>query len=189
MVSGVFADREYSKKQLDALRTEMQEALVSDGLYADEAQALLNTWELSYFLSPGQRIFYLVPKAWTDAALPLRLSVPADVQRVMVGRIELVTPRHRELIQQMAAMPVADRYALSTVRAQMGTLQRDPTRREAYNALASGRGDSSILGVTVPPFYQAFLDLGRFRTSLLLDALERDKRADAKKFERLIGGR
>ena len=55
--------------------------------------------------------------------------------------------------------------------------------------LASGCGDSSILGVTVPPFHQSFLDLGRFRTSLLLDALERDKRADAKKLDRLIGTR
>jgi hypothetical protein len=35
-------------------------------------------------------VFYLVPREWTDYFLPLELSVPADVTRVIVGRIDLV---------------------------------------------------------------------------------------------------
>jgi hypothetical protein len=99
--------------------------------------------------------------------LPLTLSQPADVTRVMVGRIELITPRHRELLGKMAAGPVPN---LKEVVGAMAKLQADPARRETYNALASGRGDAKALGVTIPPIYQAYLDLGRFRTAMVLDA-------------------
>lgn len=182
MTTDIFADREFSTERLDSLRDQMREALVSDGLFEDEAVALLNTWQLSYFQSPGQRLLYIVPRAWTDAVLPLRLSVRADITRVMVGRIELVTPRQRELIQQIAESPVPD---LTDVLQKMSALQRDPVRRAEYNALASGRGDSSILGIPVPPTYQAFLDLGRFRSSLLLDVLERANQSEAPHLDRI----
>lgn len=180
LVPGTFAEHDFSPKNVAALRAEMRDALIWSYLNADEADALLNTWELSYFLSPGQRLFFLVPQEWTDAVLPLKLSVPADVTRVMVGRVELVTPRQRELIRQMAQLPVPD---MTEFLEQMKSLQSDPSRREAYNALASGRGDSSILGMPVPPIYQTFLDLGRFRTSLLLDALRRDKQSGANQLD------
>ncbi|HEY4262408.1 MAG TPA: hypothetical protein VGM98_19760 [Schlesneria sp.] len=181
-ISGELAEREYSPDNLALLRAEMHEALVREGLFADEANALLETWELSYFRSPGQRLFFLVPRAWTDAVLPLTLSVPADVTRVMVGRIELVTPRQRDLLKQLAETPVPD---LTEVLTSMRALRKDTSRREAYNALASGRGDSSMLEVSVPPTYQAFLDLGRFRTSLLMDAADRDKKASPGSLGRL----
>src|SRR5436190_12585145 len=72
------------------LREEMRSALIEDGLFADEAEALLTTWELSYFKSGGMRLFYLVPRAWTDHYLPLKLSVPANISRTMVGRLEII---------------------------------------------------------------------------------------------------
>jgi hypothetical protein len=50
---------------------------VANGLFADEAQALLDTWEISYFKSAGLRVFFIVPRAWTDYYLPLKVSVPA----------------------------------------------------------------------------------------------------------------
>lgn len=182
VVSSQFTEQEFSSNQIGNLREEMQMALIDDGLYADEAAALLNTWELSYFLSPGQRLFFLVPQEWTDAVLPLRLSIPADVRRVMVGRIELVTPRQRELIREMANSSVPD---LTTLLQRLESLRQDPIQGEAYNALASGRGDSSILGVPVPPIYQAFLDLGRFRTPLLMDALRRDRQSGTHGLDRV----
>jgi hypothetical protein len=181
-ISGELAEREYSADNLAALRAEMHEALVREGLFADEANALLETWELSYFRSPGQRLFFLVPRAWTDAVLPMKLSVPADVTRVMVGRIELVTPRQRSLLKQLADTPVPD---LTEVLARMHALRKDKSRRDDYNALASGRGDPSMLGVDVPPSYLAFLDLGRFRTSLLMDAADRDRKASVGSLGRL----
>jgi hypothetical protein len=83
------------------LREEMKTALIEDGLFADEAEALLSTWELSYFKSGGMRLFFLVPRAWTDHYLPLKVSVPSQIVRTMVGRIEIVTPRQRELLARM----------------------------------------------------------------------------------------
>ena len=77
----------------------MKNELVTEGLFDDEADALLNTWERSYFRNPGERVFFMVPREWTESVLPLKLSVPAQVTRVMVGRIEMVTPAQRELLQ------------------------------------------------------------------------------------------
>jgi hypothetical protein len=35
-------------------------------------------------------VFYIVPRAWTDHFLPLKLSVPAEITRVIVGRIDIL---------------------------------------------------------------------------------------------------
>ncbi|HEV7606595.1 MAG TPA: hypothetical protein VGO61_04625 [Steroidobacteraceae bacterium] len=72
-----------------ALRGSLKRALIAQGLFADEAEAMLNTWKLSYFRKPGLRVFYIVPREWTDYFLPLEFSVPARVNRVIVGRIDL----------------------------------------------------------------------------------------------------
>ena len=75
----------------------------------DEAAALLDTWKLSYFESSGLRLFFLVPRQWTDDVLPLEISTPAKVVRVMIGRIELVSPAQRDLLDQIARTPRSDR--------------------------------------------------------------------------------
>ena len=65
------------------------QALVRSGLYVDEALAMVNTWRHSYFLNPGTRILYVLPTAWTDRILPLRMSPqPAELVRTLVGRVE-----------------------------------------------------------------------------------------------------
>ena len=61
-----FDPGEYSAANLDRLRWEMRAALQEEGLFPDEADALLNTWEVSYFKSAGLRLFFMVPRAWTD---------------------------------------------------------------------------------------------------------------------------
>ena len=84
-----FSDRDYTATGAAQLRTALKKALIAQGLFADEAEAMLNTWEASYFQKPGLRVFYIVPRAWTDYFLPLEFSVPARVTRVIVGRIDL----------------------------------------------------------------------------------------------------
>ena len=97
-----FANADFSPDNTAKLRASMQEALIADGLYADEAEAMLETWKLSYFQSWGTRVFYLVPREWTNQVLPLTVSPsPTEIVRVMVGRIDLVTPRHRELLTKI----------------------------------------------------------------------------------------
>jgi hypothetical protein len=84
-----FAQSDYSTTALPALRAAMQAALVGRGLYADEARAMLETWSRSYFMEPGLRLFYIAPSEWVSYHLPLRISIPHDLTRVIVGRIEL----------------------------------------------------------------------------------------------------
>jgi hypothetical protein len=88
-----FGKGDDAAENLEALRASMKAALIEDGLFADEAQAMLNTWKHSYFEKPGLRVFYVVPREWTDYFLPLEFSVPASVNRVIIGRIDLLPAR------------------------------------------------------------------------------------------------
>jgi len=58
-----FLPQDYSRQNLAALRTALHGSLVANGLFGDEADALLNTWDRSYFQNPGQRLFFIVPQA------------------------------------------------------------------------------------------------------------------------------
>ncbi|MFT7591881.1 MAG: hypothetical protein ACI9UJ_001810, partial [bacterium] len=65
-------------------------SLIDAGLYRDEAEAMLNTWDESYFGKPGIKIFWIVPRSFTDEILPISFSESVvDLQRVMVGRTEI----------------------------------------------------------------------------------------------------
>ena len=76
-----------------AIGSQMVTALVSEGLYEKEAQAMVNTWRDSWFTEEGTRVLYLLPRAWTDGILPMTLTPePAQLVRVMVGRAEIITP-------------------------------------------------------------------------------------------------
>jgi hypothetical protein len=85
-----FGEKDYSPVKLDSLRASMKRALVFAGLFEDEAEAMLETWRVSYFQKPGLRVFYIVPKAWLDYFLPLQISAPHQLTRVLVGRIDLL---------------------------------------------------------------------------------------------------
>lgn len=83
-----FGNADYAA-DVKPLRASLKRALIRQGIYADEAEAMLNTWKTSWFEMPGLRVFYIVPREWTDYHLPLELSVPARVNRAIVGRIDL----------------------------------------------------------------------------------------------------
>jgi len=159
-----FAIAEFSRQNTALFRADMHRALVEEGLFDDEADALLNTWELSYFKSTGLRLFFIVPRAWTDYYLPLQISVPANVTRVMMGRIELVMPEQRALLSKIAAGPVPATITPDT----LVKLSEDD-----FHRLVDGRATLASLNVSVPPVYQAYLDLGRFRNALILDEEKR----------------
>ncbi len=97
-----FSPSDYGRENIGHLRTQMRTSLIAEGLFPREADAMLATWDRSYFRNPGLRFFYLVPPAWTDAHLPMQVSVPAQLTRVMVGRIEIVTPYQRHLLDLLA---------------------------------------------------------------------------------------
>ena len=66
---------------------------------------MLDTWELSYFESEAIRVLFVLPRAWTDAQLPLAISVPAAITRVMLGHIELVSAHQRARLRRLQELP------------------------------------------------------------------------------------
>jgi len=147
----------------------MHASLVRDGLYDDEAEAMLNTWEVSYFKRPGLRLFYMVPREWTDHYLPLKLSESADVQRIMVGRIELVTPEQRRLLADIARGPVSDPAWLYQALNGLNGGRDDIYREDWYKRLMDGKQSLTSLHIDIPRDYREYLELGRFRNALILD--------------------
>src|SRR6202000_235123 len=97
-----FKPTDYKESNFENLKASLKQALIESGLFADEAQAMLDTWQISYFKSSGSRVFFIVPRDWTDHYLPLKVSVPAKNNRVMVGRIELITPEQKKLLKEIA---------------------------------------------------------------------------------------
>ena len=83
----------------------MADALVSEGLYQREAQAMVNTWRDSWFEENGLRVLYTLPREWTDRTLPLTLDPkPRELVRVMVGRAEVFTPATEKKLSDALAM-------------------------------------------------------------------------------------
>ncbi len=73
-------------------RALVAEALEDTGLFEDEALAMVDTWFHSYFRTPGLRVLYVAPRAWTDALLPLTVSPgPDELVRTLIGRVEVLT--------------------------------------------------------------------------------------------------
>lgn len=154
-----FSPSDFSPGNLPELTAEMHAALLDDGLYADEATAMLSTWRDAYFASPGLRLFYIVPREWTDDRMPLSINHSAEIERVMMGRIELVSDRQLELIHQLKSQPSVD----------AGWFKHIPSS-EARNRFSKGENnldELASLGVAVPDAYRAYVDMGRFRNALL----------------------
>jgi hypothetical protein len=77
---------------VDSLYGELEEILVGQGLYRDEAHAMVKTWKDSWF-EEGSRLIYIVPRGFIDNILPLTIDpAPGQVVRCFVGRLEIVTP-------------------------------------------------------------------------------------------------
>lgn len=173
-----FKPEDYSAEALAGLRAGLHAALVVDGLFADEAEALLATWESSYFTSAGQRIFFLVPRAWTDAHLPLTVSRDARIVRSMVGRIEVVSPAQELALARLAEGPVSSpdwyEHHLRSLRRQDGKeVVWIPGGKERTIRIQQGEpGVLAELGIAVPDDYAAYLSLGRFRDALVQHRLQ-----------------
>lgn len=144
---------------LDALRRDLAKELVAQGLFADEAAAMLETWRLSYFESAGLRLFFILPQAWTDARLPLEISVPADVKRVMVGRVELVTAHQREVLGKLLALPESA-FPMDRLYGEHPTILPEIGKRSHSDLYR-------MLGREPPESLLLYESLGRFRVALL----------------------
>jgi hypothetical protein len=107
------------------VKSAVAKALVTAGLYPREAQAMVNTWENSYFRTAGMRMLYVLPRETVDGVIPLQIRpAPNDLVRVMVGRVEVLTPAAERRIEE----------------AVTGLGAKDPTLRKAAQAELAGLG-------------------------------------------------
>jgi hypothetical protein len=84
---------------LGCLGKDLEEMLVAQGLYADEAHAMVQTWSDSWF-EEGSRLIYIVPSHFVNTILPLSICpAPTEAVRAFVGRLELITPATEDAIQ------------------------------------------------------------------------------------------
>src|SRR5207244_2814168 len=122
--------------------------LVEGGLFPDEAQAMVNTWNRSYFRTPGTRVLYLVPRAPIDRTLPIKIdamtangvSVSHQLVRVFVGRVECLTPELEARIEGwLRDLAAADSDRSSAARSGLLALGRfaEPHLRRALQNSSS----------------------------------------------------
>jgi hypothetical protein len=97
---------------INDLGRELEGTLVAQGLYQDEAHAMVETWRSSWF-EEGSRLLYIVPRTFVDGVLPLTIHpAPAQTVRVFVGRLEIVTPATEKAVER--ALNAGDNAALKT---------------------------------------------------------------------------
>lgn len=90
-------------KNIDSLLQDLKQMLVASGLYEREADAMIKTWRSSWF-EEGVRVFYILPRATTDAVLPVTIDPkPSELVRVLVGRAEVITPEMERNVQQQVS--------------------------------------------------------------------------------------
>jgi hypothetical protein len=95
---------------LASLSHDLEQILIANGLYPDEARAMLQTWNDSWF-EEGARLLYVVPRPLVDSVLPLTIApAPANTTRVFVGRLEIVTPTTENAVE--TAFSSGDRSTL-----------------------------------------------------------------------------
>jgi hypothetical protein len=92
-------------------QSDLEGILIAQGLFPDEAHAMLETWKDSWF-EDGARLIYILPRSFVDSVLPLSIRpAPAQLTRVFIGRIELVTPATQRAVE--SAFASGDRATLA----------------------------------------------------------------------------
>lgn len=123
------------------LQSQLENALVAQGLFPKEAQAMLATWQDSWF-EEGSRLIYIVPSSTIADVLPWQIEPAASsTARVFVGRIELITAETEAEVA--SAIARGDRQALNPYARFLGPiLQRmvseDSSRRGEVEGFRAG---------------------------------------------------
>jgi hypothetical protein len=64
---------------------------------------MVETWRDSWF-EEGTRLFYIVPRPAIDGILPLQIEpATSQIERVFVGRMEILTPAIQDDVKQAIA--------------------------------------------------------------------------------------
>ncbi len=121
----------------DSMLKDLEGLLVSQGLYVDEARAMIATWRNSWF-EEGSRLLYILPAQSVNAVLPLTVQpAPVAAVRVFVGRLELVTPATQKTVEQAFAAHDQEtlnryrRFLEPILKAMMAASRADHARTQA----------------------------------------------------------
>lgn len=108
------------------LCAQVSAGLEKEGLYKREATAMVNTWKDSWFAEDGVRVLYVLPRAWTDEILPMKIEpTPRQLVRVMVGRAEILSPKAQlNLKNALVKAKAGDGEARAEVLQQLKALGR-----------------------------------------------------------------
>ncbi|MBV9267953.1 MAG: hypothetical protein JO061_17425 [Acidobacteriaceae bacterium] len=137
----------------DALAADLENALVRQGLFRKEAQAMIATWRDSWF-EEGSRVIYIVPTGAVNAVLPIQIDpVPAQIRRVFVGRMELITAETMHRVEAAIAANdqcLLDRYGRFLDPILKRIVLEDPAHaREIEQFRANTGAVSSVCSVAV----------------------------------------
>ena len=95
---------------MEELSEAVVQSLIDENLYEKEARAMVKTWQSSWFGETGTRLFYMVPTPITEKLLPLKVEPkPADTVRVLVGRMEIMTPETEQQVLELVRASHAER--------------------------------------------------------------------------------
>jgi hypothetical protein len=126
---------------VEDLGRELEGMLVAQGLYQDEARAMVETWRDSWF-EEGSRLLYIVPRAFVDSVLPLSIHpAPAQTARVFVGRLEIVTPATERAVEtalvghDSATLKLFGRFLEPILETMMQNESRPARVQQFYQAL------------------------------------------------------
>ena len=128
-------------RSVETLRSDLEDLLVDQGLFRDEAHAMVETWQDSWF-QEGTRLFYVVPESFVNSILPLDIDpAPIQLTRVFVGRVEVVTPRTEQEIERALAQgdpAVTTRYGRFFWPIVQILMDKEPTHaRQLQDSLAA----------------------------------------------------
>lgn len=139
---------------IEGLRAELERMLVNAGLFPKEAAAMVATWRDSWF-EEGTRVFYVLPQRAMDTILPLQITPkPANVARVFVGRMDVITPRDQATVDNAIARNdtrVLEQYArfLSPLTDRILAKNDNPTAKARVREITNAAFASYLRRATV----------------------------------------
>ena len=142
---------------VESVKHDLETLLAGHGLYPKEAEAMVKTWEDSWF-EEGFRVFYVLPRQQTDAILPLEITPrPNKLVRVLVGRMEVMTPESEQeilgLLSRLKKAPGTQNSEVSEFRKRYGRFLAPMIRTvlEKHPNLWDPALESSLESFGVPP--------------------------------------
>ena len=148
--------KDEKKNDYQSLISSMKDALVKEGLFVEEASAMLKTWEHAYFKQTGSRIFYMVPRLWVDKNLPIKVSVDSKIERAMIGRIEIISDFQFNLLNELKNAKM-DQAKYIEYQRNKTVLQVEPNAKVKIDKESQR-------------FYENYINLGRFRDAIINDS-------------------